>query len=129
MAETVIYVCTTCRVADDPSEIRAGAKLLASLENLLADNESSFRLEGVECLSVCKRPCTVAFSSPGKWTYVYGDFTAETAPETILAGAELYSATDDGLIPWKQRPDALKKGVIARLPPSLNAPSLPEKTA
>ena len=129
MAETVIYVCTTCRVADDPSEIRAGAKLLASLENLLADNESSFRLEGVECLSVCKRPCTVAFSSPGKWTYVYGDFTAETAPETILAGAELYSATDDGLIPWKQRPDALKKGVIARLPPSLTAPSLPEKTA
>jgi predicted metal-binding protein len=129
MAETTIYVCTTCRAADDTSEIRAGARLLAALENSLIDRPQSVRLEGVECLSVCKRPCTVAFASPGKWTYVYGDFTAETAPETILAGAELYSAADDGLIPWKMRPDALKKGVIARLPPSLTSPSLPEKTS
>jgi len=122
MSVTTIYVCTTCRAADDPSDIRAGARLLAALENSLIDSSITVRLEGVECLSVCKRPCTVAFSAPGKWTYVYGDFTAETAPETILAGAALYSVAEDGLIPWKQRPDALKKGVIARLPPSVSSP-------
>jgi predicted metal-binding protein len=128
MSETTIYVCTTCRVADDPSEIRAGARLLAALEDSLIGSPDRIRLEGVECLSVCKRPCTVAFASPGKWTYVYGDFSAETAPETILAGAALYAAAEDGLIPWKQRPDALKKGVVARLPPSLTAPLMPEIT-
>ncbi|MCX8502426.1 MAG: DUF1636 domain-containing protein [Beijerinckiaceae bacterium] len=127
MAETTIYVCTTCRLPDDMSEPRAGAKLLAALENSLKKTNDSIRLEGVECLSVCKRPCTVAFSAPGKWTYVYGDFSNETAPETILAGAALYSAAEDGLIPWKMRPDALKKGVIARLPPSLTSPSRSEK--
>jgi len=127
MAETTIYVCTTCRLPDDTSEPRAGAKLLAALENFWTKTHDSIRLEGVECLSVCKRPCTVAFSAPGKWTYVYGDFSSETAPETILAGAALYSAAEDGLIPWKMRPDALKKGVIARLPPSLTSPSRSEK--
>ena len=127
MAETTIYECTTCRLPDDTSEPRAGAKLLAALENSLKDTNDSIRLEGVECLSVCKRPCTVAFSAPGKWTYVYGDFSNETAPETILAGAALYSAAEDGLIPWKMRPDALKKGVVARLPPSLTSPSRSEK--
>jgi predicted metal-binding protein len=127
MAETTIYVCTTCRLPDDTSEPRAGAKLLAALENCLKETNDSILLEGVECLSVCKRPCTVAFSAPGKWTYVYGDFSSETATETILAGAALYSAAEDGLIPWKMRPDALKKGVIARLPPSLTSPSRSEK--
>jgi predicted metal-binding protein len=127
MAETTIYVCTTCRLPDDTSEPRAGAKLLAALQNSLNETNDSIRLEGVECLSVCKRPCTVAFSAPGKWTYVYGDFSSETAPETILAGAALYSAAEDGLIPWKMRPDALKKGVVARLPPSLTSPSRLEK--
>ena len=127
MAETTIYVCTTSRLPDDTSEPRAGAKLLAALENSLKDSNESIRLEGVECLSVCKRPCTVAFSAPGKWTYVYGDFSSETAPETILAGAALYSAAEDGLIPWKMRPDALKKGVVARLPPSLTSSSRSEK--
>ena len=127
MAETTIYICTTCRLPDDTSEPRPGAKLLAELENSLKKTNDSIRLEGVECLSVCKRPCTVAFSAPGKWTYVYGDFSSETAPETILAGAALYSAAEDGLIPWKMRPDALKKGVVARLPPSLTSPSRSEK--
>ncbi len=45
------------------------------------------------------------------------DAQPETAAETILDGAALYAATEDGLIPWKQRPDALKKGVVSRVPP------------
>jgi predicted metal-binding protein len=38
-------------------------------------------------------------------------------PLAILDGAALYGATSDGLIPWKQRPDALKRGVVSRVPP------------
>ena len=127
MTTTTIYVCTTCKTAEDPSQERAGARLMSALEAAILETGSSVRVEGVECLSVCKRPCTVAFSAPGKWTYVYGDFVPDTAPETILAGAALYSAAEDGLIPWKQRPDALKKGVIARLPPSVSSPLIPEQ--
>ena len=43
--------------------------------------------------------------------------------EAILDAAALYAATPDGLIPWRQRPDALKKGVVARIPPLIPPPS------
>jgi predicted metal-binding protein len=119
MTETTIYVCTTCKIPDDPSDLRAGQRLLTAVQDAVTDAGAPFRVEGVECLSVCKRPCTVAFAAQGKWTYVYGDFLSDDAPATLIEGAKLYSETVDGLIPWKQRPDALKKGVVARLPPSL----------
>lgn len=123
---TTIYVCTTCKTADDPSPERAGARLIKALEHAASTKAHAFKIEGVECLSVCKRPCTVAFSAQDKWTYVYGDFNADDSAENILACAAQYRATIDGLIPWKERPDALKKGVIARLPPSLTSSRTPE---
>jgi predicted metal-binding protein len=128
MTITTIYVCTNCKATEDTSPERAGLRLMAALEGAISASGAKVRLEGVECLSVCKRPCTIAFSAPGKWTYVYGDFAPDSAPETILEGAALYAATDDGLIPWKQRPDALKKGVIARLPPSVSSSKASEIT-
>lgn len=128
MTITTIYVCTNCKAAEDTSPKRAGARLMTALEGAIAASGANVRLEGVECLSVCKRPCTIAFSAPGKWTYVYGDFASDGSLKTILEGAALYSATDDGLIPWKLRPDALKKGVIARLPPSVSSPKASEIT-
>jgi predicted metal-binding protein len=115
-AKTTIYVCVTCRAAGEPLEPegeRSGARLCAVLSALADDR---YNVAPVECLSVCKRPCTVGFAAAGKWTYIYGDFPPDAAP-AILAAAELYARAPHGLIPWKQRPDALKKGVIARLPP------------
>lgn len=116
-----LYVCTTCRDADYvPDQPCAGARLYANVSAAVAD--PSIRVVPVECLSVCKRVCTVSFAAPGKWTYVYGDLSPEAAAETILAGARLYAEAPDGIIPWKQRPDALKKGVIARIPPMAETP-------
>lgn len=116
---TRIYVCTTCRVEGEPSqppEVRAGARLFRTLQER-AGHDPAIDLVPVECLSVCKRPCTVSFAAPGKWTYIYGDLPPDDAASVILDAAELYAATPDGLIPWKLRVDAIKKGVVARLPP------------
>ncbi|MEN3209725.1 DUF1636 domain-containing protein [Methylorubrum populi] len=118
----VLSVCTTCRAAGDTSEPRAGAKLLAAL---LAEAEREpvpgLTIEGAECLSVCKRPCTVSVVSPGRWTYVYGDFDAlddaEASARTLLAGLRRYIETPDGVVPWRERPEAFRKGVVARIPP------------
>jgi predicted metal-binding protein len=111
---TMIHVCVNCRaVGENASQgERAGAQLMAELAMQAGP---SVAIAPVECLSVCKRPCTIAFSAPGKWTYVYGDFAADSAAE-ILTAAALYAAAPDGLIPWAQRPAALKKGVVARIP-------------
>lgn len=119
MAEQVtIYVCSTCRApSDDPDGPRAGTRLAADLRRRARrGGAGAVNVVPVECLSVCRRPVTVGFSAPGKWTYVYGDFPPDSA-EAILAAAAQYAAADDGLIPWRERPEALKRGVVARLPP------------
>ncbi|GJD62306.1 DUF1636 family protein [Methylobacterium frigidaeris] len=119
-----LYVCTTCRDAADPGEgPRAGARLHDALAAALADRpEARVRIEPVECLSVCKRPCTVAVSSPGRWTYVYGDLDPAVSAAVILDGIGLYAGTPDGIVPWRERPQEFRKGVVARIPP---APVLP----
>lgn len=117
MDSTIVYVCITCKVAGEDTEERAGARLYRMLNEQNTLSDAPIEIVPVECLSVCKRPCTVSFAAPGKWTYVYGDLPAETAADTILEGAALYSNAADGLIPWKKRPDALKKGVVSRVPP------------
>ena len=130
--EVRLLVCVTCRAANAPaeSEPRPGARLLRALEAALAadpDAKAGISLEPVECLSVCKRPCTVAVSSPGRWTYVYGDLDPDTSAETILAGLRLYAGTSDGIVPWRERPESFRKGVVARLPPL--SPPLPFREA
>ncbi|MGU3536918.1 DUF1636 family protein [Methylobacterium sp. A54F] len=114
----VLYVCTTCRAEGDDEGPRAGARLLAALEAAQAAAPvDGVRIEPVACLSVCKRPCTVAVASADRWTYVYGDLDAEASARTILDGLRLYGETADGLVPWRARPEAFRKGVIARIPP------------
>ena len=123
-APMILYVCTTCRGLDEGVGIggqRAGARLYAALAALPA--HPAITIEPVECLSVCRRVCTVAFAAPGKWTYVYGGLSADGAAETILEGAQLYARAEDGLIPWRLRPEALKSGVVSRVPPLPRRPA------
>lgn len=124
-----LYVCATCRAAGDTAEPRAGARLLAALQDAVsAGGHAGITVAGVECLSVCKRPCTVAVASQGRWTYVYGDLDAAESASTILEGVGLYAGTPDGIVPWKARPQEFRKGVVARIPPfpPLAAPRLPD---
>jgi predicted metal-binding protein len=110
-----LYVCTTCKVDEvheDDSQ-RPGARLHRALQENGAPE--GVQIVGVECLSACKTGAAVALSQPGKWTYVYGHMTEEDAPD-ILAGAAAYAATDDGLVPWRERPVIFRKQSVARIP-------------
>ena len=110
-----LYVCTTCRdAAHAPDLPSAGARLHAAI--LQVTVHPAVEVVGVECLSACKRPCSVSFAASGKWTYVFGDLAAEAAAGIVLQGARLYAESAEGIIPWKLRPDALKKGALARVP-------------
>lgn len=116
-AKTTIFVCTVCRDGENP-ENRPGEAFFAALKNCLAASgeDIALRIEPVECLAVCKRPCTVALASAGKWTYVIGDLVADEHAEEILAAAKNYAATENGIVPWKDRPPCFKKGVVSRTP-------------
>jgi predicted metal-binding protein len=115
--DATIFVCVTCRRADEEGA-RPGAALFEALRLRLDHSaESHVALRAVECLSVCKRPCTVALAAPGKWTYVVGDLDKEAGVDDVIDAALKFAATADGIIPWRERPQSFRKGVISRVPP------------
>ncbi|QGM47638.1 DUF1636 family protein [Methylocystis heyeri] len=117
-AETTIYVCTACRGREDIND-RPGEALLGALQDALAAKAQggAIRIEAVECLAVCKRPGTVAVAGAGKWTYVIGDIDPAANVADLIAVAENHSATENGIVAWKDRPPFFKKGVVSRIPP------------
>jgi predicted metal-binding protein len=120
-ARITIFVCVTCRLPIDGNENdfeMPGGELAAAIEARLRDaGASSIDVRPVECLSVCKRPCTIAFAGQDKWTYIVGGLDAKSHAAEIAATAQRFAATEDGIIPWKERPLFFRKGVIARVPP------------
>ena len=115
--DVTIFVCVTCRHADQEG-VRPGRTLFDALEARLAGvADANVALRSVECLSVCKRPCTLALAGPGKWTYVVGDLDTATNVDDVIDAALKFAATNDGLIPWRERPQSFRKGVISRVPP------------
>jgi predicted metal-binding protein len=112
-----IFVCTSCRQESD-ADGRPGAVLLEALRKRLSGlGNDLIRIEPVECLAVCKRPCTVAFAADNKWTYVVGDLDKEADLDDLIASARAFARSDNGIVPWKERPDCFKKGVVSRTPP------------
>lgn len=111
-----LHVCTTCRagVVLEEDAPRPGALLHEALMDIGAPE--GVEIVGVKCLSACSQGASVALSENGKWSYVYGRLSAENAAD-ILAGAAAYSATDDGLVPWRERPEIFRKQSLARIPP------------
>ena len=113
-----LYVCVTCKSGEE----RLGQALFDALNvRIAADDEVGVTLHAVECLSVCKRPCTVALAARGKWTYVVGDLSVETDLYDILTAARRFARTHDGIVPWRERPKPFRKGVISRTPPLMPA--------
>jgi predicted metal-binding protein len=119
--ELRLYVCVTCRRSDLPEgETRPGEQLHRALSVAIRAEALSLphvTINPVECLSGCKRACTIALAGPGRWTYVYGDLDPETSVAPVLDGLRRYGATPDGLVPWRDRPSIFRKGVLARIPP------------
>ncbi len=114
-AATTIYVCSSCRNEEnDDTHPRPG--LLFGNEVRRAAANCSIAVEQVECLANCKRRLSAAMVRPGGWTYVFGDLCPDDA-EDLVEGARLYQGSGNGLIPWRGRPDCLKRGLVARIPP------------
>lgn len=121
----VIHVCRTCKggaptLGDqlpDPSAPRAGAVLLEQTSAASLDARTPVRVIGVDCLGNCARGPSAALQAPDRWTYVFGGLTAPEDGAALVEGAALLADAADGVMPWRGRPDALKRGLIARVPP------------
>src|SRR6476646_2259050 len=99
-----IYVCVTCRpVAAPASELRAAAG-------------TEVTLRPMRCLANCSRGPSAALRCNGSWTYVFGGLDPAFAG-ALVEGARLLARAADGILPWRGRPEPLKRGLIARVPP------------
>jgi predicted metal-binding protein len=114
-ASPVVYVCTTCKRPGDPdSEPRPGALLAAATLRACAGTEVEVRR--LRCLANCTRGPSAAMRCNGSWTYVFGGLD-ESCAGALIEGARLLAGAPDGILPWRGRPDVLKRGLIARVPP------------
>ena len=110
-----IYVCTTCRPPSEPdSAVRPGAILATATVAAAAGTEVDVR--PMRCLGNCGRGASAALRANGSWTYVFGGLDASCA-EALIEGARLLAGAADGILPWRGRPERLKRGMIARIPP------------
>jgi predicted metal-binding protein len=110
-----VIVCASCRdETGSDAHPRAGERLARDTRR--AASSDAIRIKTVECLGNCKRRLSAAILRDGCWSYVFGDL-AVTSGDDLVTAAKLFAASTDGLIPWRGRPDALKRGLVARIPP------------
>lgn len=117
MAETFeLVVCTTCRFPGaDPQAAPLTQRDGQRLSDALSAAGIAHRRQ--ECLSACTRGCVVVLRGAGLWTYVQGGLDPDSNLADLIKMYRAYGATDDGIVPWRERPEVIRKNTIARIPP------------
>ncbi|WP_073198543.1 DUF1636 family protein [Roseovarius marisflavi] len=104
-----IVVCSTCDGTD-------GKSFAAALRAALAERAMAFEVQDHECMSNCGRPLSVAFSAPGKATYLFGDIDTTRDLADTLAFATLYAGCADGWIEDARAAGRLRHCLVGRVP-------------
>jgi predicted metal-binding protein len=112
----VVSVCTTCKAADGSGAV-VGPEMFDAVKAALGDADTAVVVRPVQCLSVCKRPATVAVTSPDGYTFLFGDLQTESGTAALVSFVQSYQKSDYGLVPWRERAEVLRKGMVARVPP------------
>lgn len=109
-----VVVCSSCRRPGDGDDVpRPGSRL--AKDTAEAGAEAGVRVRQVACLGNCKRGLSAAILREGCWSYVFGALQPGSG-EDLVAGAALFARSEDGFIPFRGRPQALKRGLVARIP-------------
>ena len=116
----VVSVCVTCKTADGGAVV--GPDMFESIRAAIGPSDH-VQVRPVQCLSVCKRPATVAITSADGYTFLFGDLQTESGAAAVSSFVKSYQSSDYGLVPWRERPDVLRKGMVARVPPMRWSPA------
>lgn len=111
--QATVLVCTTCGAAGaaagtPPAGLILARRAAAASEHAAAD----VRVEGVRCLANCSRGPSAAIRCDGAWTYIFGQLDESRDGPALVEGARLLAVAADGLLPWRGRPDVLKRTLI-----------------
>jgi predicted metal-binding protein len=111
-----IFVCVTCRGGRSLDLVAVPGEVLAAATAQAAEG-TGITVRPIRCLANCNRGLSAAVRREGAWTYVFGDLDPARGAVALIEGAKLFADAPDGLMPWRGRPDALKRGLVARTPP------------
>ena len=112
----IVYICVTCRPVGDPdSPLRPGRALAEATARAAVGTEVQVR--PMRCLGNCTRGPSAAVRCNNSWTYVFGGLDV-TSADALVEGARLLARSADGILPWRGRPVPLKRGLVARVPPT-----------
>jgi len=112
----VVSVCISCKAADGSGAV-VGPDMFDALNAAFGDGDAAIMVRPVQCLSVCKRPATVAVTSPDGYTFLFGDLQTDSGTAALVSFVKSYQKSDYGLVPWRERAEVLRKGMVARVPP------------
>ena len=92
--------------------------MLAALRAALAvAGDVPVDVASVRCLWACKRSCAVALRSRGRVGYLLADLEAtDVSARALIDYATLYAASEEGAVPYKTWPAALKGHFLCRFP-------------
>lgn len=127
---TVLHICTTCnhlgQAEDPPGETVAGAQLCDAVSGQIETRglNETLRVNPVVCMANCEQGCSVAVSSPGRWTYLAGYLTPDLAGD-LVDYALVYGASKTGVVMPSKRAESLRHVIVARVP--AHPDSSPEK--
>lgn len=123
--EPCLSVCMRCRPAhwSGPDDSRPGRHLAQAISERLRaqafawDAAGPLRLRSIRCMSQCKRPCVVAFSGAGRFTYLFGDLDPDRDVDAVIDAFALYCSREDGFMQRNERPAVMRAGILGRIPP------------
>ncbi|MDX2216829.1 MAG: DUF1636 domain-containing protein [Oculatellaceae cyanobacterium bins.114] len=130
MTQHTLFVCVLCRPSEldqSQTESSAGQSLFNQLSEGLesCDWRESIHLQPVRCMGACSHSCVVAFAAPSKLTFILSALSPTNSVSELLQFSRQYIACTDGKVPYKERPETVKKGIHAVLPSIPNpAPAL-----
>jgi predicted metal-binding protein len=117
---TWIPICDTCKREgwEKTGMDLTDGEALATLVEAAAQGVAGIRTRRVSCLMGCKSGCNVAVQGTGKLCYTLGDFVPDGETATaIVAWAARHAASDNGQVPYRDWPQAVKGHFVTRHPP------------
>jgi predicted metal-binding protein len=116
-SKATVLVCVTCRLPGEALDGPCAGATLAEAASVAAQGAPDVCVQRIRCLGNCNRGLSAAIRHDSTWTYVFGHLDPFSDAVALIAGARLLAAAHDGLLPWRGRPESLKRGLIARVPP------------
>ena len=116
---TTITICDTCkRDGWDAESGTTDGEALAALVEAAAGDVAGVRTRRHSCLMGCVGACNVTLQASGKMAYTLGRFDpTEEAAAGIVDYASRHATAENGVVPFRDWPAAIKGHFVTRHPP------------